>query len=88
MGFIKLPTYYGVSLAKHMVDRKLNSTKSHDYHMLMQQVLLLCLRRLMSVAPCVPIMSLTVSFNGFVLRFGTLMILQVFKKMLQLHFPY
>ncbi len=38
MGSMKVPTNYGVSLAKHVVDKKLNSMKSHDYHMLMQQV--------------------------------------------------
>jgi len=38
MGAIKLPTDYGSSLAKHVVDKKLGSMKSHDYHMLMQQL--------------------------------------------------
>jgi len=37
---MKLPIDYGASLAKHVVDKKLNSMKSHDHHMLMQQVLL------------------------------------------------
>jgi hypothetical protein len=49
MGAIKLPTNYGSSLVKHAVDKKLGSMKSHDYHMLMQQLLPLCLRRLMAV---------------------------------------
>jgi hypothetical protein len=43
---MKLPTNYGASLAKHVVDKKLNSMKSRDYHMLMQQVLPLCLQGL------------------------------------------
>jgi hypothetical protein len=49
MGAIKLPTNYGSSLAKHMADKKLGSMKSHDCHMLMQQLLPLCMRRLMVV---------------------------------------
>ncbi len=43
MGAIKFPTNYGSSLAKHVADMKLGSMKSHDYHMLMQQLLPLCL---------------------------------------------
>jgi hypothetical protein len=38
MGSMKVPTYYGTSLAEHVVNKKLGSMKSHDYHMLMQQV--------------------------------------------------
>jgi hypothetical protein len=30
---LKLPTNYGSSLAKHVLDKKLKSMKSHDYHM-------------------------------------------------------
>jgi hypothetical protein len=51
MGSMKIPTNYGVSLAKHVADKKLGSMKSHDYHILMQQVLPLCLRGLMVVEP-------------------------------------
>jgi hypothetical protein len=46
---MKLPIDYGASLGKHVVDKKLNSMKSHDYHMLMQQVLPLCLWGLMAM---------------------------------------
>ncbi len=49
LGSVKLPTYYGVSLAKHVGDNKLGSMKSHDYHMLMQQVLPFCLWGLMAI---------------------------------------
>jgi hypothetical protein len=51
MGSMKVPTNYGISLAKHVADKKLGSMKSQDYHTLMQQVLPLCLRRLMVVEP-------------------------------------
>ncbi len=48
---MKVPTNYGVSFAKHVADKKLGSMKSHDYHMLMQQVLPLSLQRLMVMEP-------------------------------------
>ncbi len=43
IGSMKLPTNYTASLATHVANKKLNSMKSYDYHMLMQQVLPLCL---------------------------------------------
>jgi hypothetical protein len=63
MGTIKLPTNYGSSLAKHMVDKKLGSMKSHDYHMLMQQPLPLCVLGLMMVEPWMAIMRLSRVFR-------------------------
>jgi hypothetical protein len=42
---MKVPTNY-VSLAKHVANKKLSSMKSHDYRMLMQQMLHLCLQGL------------------------------------------
>jgi hypothetical protein len=59
MGAIKLPTNYGSSLVKHVVDRNRGSMKSHDYHMLMQQLLPLCLQGLMSMEPWMAIMRLS-----------------------------
>lgn len=35
MGELKLPTDHGDNLAKHVVDRKLGSMKSHDFHIVM-----------------------------------------------------
>jgi hypothetical protein len=58
-GAIKLPTNYWSSLAKHMANRKLGSMKSHDYHMLMQQLLPLCMRRLVAMEPRMVVMKLT-----------------------------
>jgi hypothetical protein len=55
---MKLPTNYGASLAKHVAYNKLNSMKSHDYHMLMQQVLPLCLWGFMEMEPWMAIMRL------------------------------
>jgi len=39
-GSMKFLTNYGASLAKHVVDKKLGSMKSYDYHMFMQQLCL------------------------------------------------
>jgi hypothetical protein len=36
---LKVPINYGASLPKHVVDKKLGSMKTHDYHLLMQQLL-------------------------------------------------
>jgi hypothetical protein len=39
MRSMKFLTNYGASLAKHVVDKKLGSMKSYDYHVFMQQLL-------------------------------------------------
>jgi hypothetical protein len=46
---LKLPTNYGGPVAKHVLDNKLGSMKSHDYHMLIQQLLHLCLQGFMAI---------------------------------------
>jgi hypothetical protein len=60
---MKLPTNYGASLAKHVANKKLNSMKSYDYHMLMQQVLPLCLWGLMAMESWMAIMRLSCVFR-------------------------
>lgn len=44
---LKVPSNYGSAFKKHVMNRKLGSMKSHDYHVLMQEVLPLCLRGLL-----------------------------------------
>jgi hypothetical protein len=45
---LKTPTSYLCSLKRKVqVDGKLKDLKSHDYHVMMQQILLLCIRDLM-----------------------------------------
>ncbi len=51
LGSLKVPIDYGASLAKHVVDKKLGSMKTHDYHLLMQKLLPLCLQGLMAIEP-------------------------------------
>jgi len=60
---MKHPIDYGASLAKHVGDNKLGSMKSHDYHMLMQQVLPFCLQGLMVAEPQMAIMRLSHIFQ-------------------------
>jgi hypothetical protein len=60
---MKLPTHYRASLVKHVADKKLGSMKSHDYHMLIQQVLPLCLKGLMGVEPWMVIMRFSHVFR-------------------------
>jgi hypothetical protein len=40
---IRLPIGYGGAMKKHICNKKFGSLKSHDYHILMQQVLPVCL---------------------------------------------
>jgi len=44
---LKVPTDYCGSLGKHIMDKKLRLMKSHDWHVLMQQLMPLALRGLM-----------------------------------------
>jgi Domain of unknown function (DUF4218) len=44
---LRVPSGYAGAFAKHVHNQKLGSMKTHDYHVLMQQVLPLCLRGLM-----------------------------------------
>jgi hypothetical protein len=44
---LKVPTDYCGSLGKHIMDKKLGLMKSHDWHVLMQQLMPLALRGLM-----------------------------------------
>jgi hypothetical protein len=44
---LKVPTNYCGSLGKHIMDKKLELMKSHDWHVLMQQLMPLALRCLM-----------------------------------------
>lgn len=46
---LKLPIDYGVALVKHVAHKKFGSMKSHDYYMLLQQLLPLFLLGLMAV---------------------------------------
>jgi len=63
IGSMKLPTNYGASLDIHVANKKLNSMKSYDYHMLMQQVLPLCLWGLMAMELWMPITRLSCVFQ-------------------------
>ncbi len=42
------PTQYVSSLKKRMMDGDLKGMKSHDYHVMMQEILLLCMQHLMT----------------------------------------
>jgi hypothetical protein len=45
---LKMPMGYSSSLGKHIRGRKFGSLKSHDYHVLMQQIMPLTLRGLLT----------------------------------------
>ncbi len=44
---LKVPSNYCGALGKHIMDRKLGLMKSHDWHLLMQQLMPLALKGLM-----------------------------------------
>jgi hypothetical protein len=47
---LKLPLNYGGALGKHIMDKKFESMKSHDWHIMMQQLMPLALRGLMWIS--------------------------------------
>jgi hypothetical protein len=63
LGSLKVPIDYGASLAKHVANKKLGSMKTHDYHLLMQKLLPLCLRGLMAFEPQMATMWLSCVFH-------------------------
>lgn len=48
---LKVPTGYASAFKKHVVKKKLSGMKSHDYHVLMQQIIPLAIRGLMPSGP-------------------------------------
>jgi hypothetical protein len=41
---IKIPTGYSSSMTKHLGEKKLSGLKSHDHHVILQQILSACIR--------------------------------------------
>ena len=61
---MKTPTNYGSALRKRvLVDGKMRGLKSHDYHVMMQDMLPLCLRHLLDKGPRMAIMKLSRVFK-------------------------
>jgi hypothetical protein len=56
---LKVPTDYCGSLGKHIMDKKLGLMKSHDWHVLMQQLMPLALRGLMDAHVRLSLMRLS-----------------------------
>jgi hypothetical protein len=59
---LKVPTNYCGSLGKHIMDKKLGLMKSHDWHVLMQQLIPLVLRGLMDAHVCLSLMRLSLMY--------------------------
>ncbi len=47
LSHLRVPSYYAGAFKKHIKDKKLGSMKTHDFHVMMQQIMPLCLRGLM-----------------------------------------
>ncbi len=56
---LKVPIDYCGSLGKHIMDKKLGLMKSHDWHVLMQQLMPLALRGLMDAHVRLSLMHLS-----------------------------
>ena len=60
---LKTPIGYSSDLGKHLRKKNFGSLKSHDYHVLMQQILPLALRDLMQVGPRMAVMRMSKVFR-------------------------
>jgi hypothetical protein len=60
---LKTPTGHSSAFGKHIRKKKLGGLKSHDYHVLMQQVLPLALHGLMKPGPQMAIMRVCKIFH-------------------------
>jgi hypothetical protein len=61
---LKVPTNYCGSLGKHIMDKKLGLMKSHDWHVLMQQLMPLALRGLMDAHVRLSLMCLSSVYHS------------------------
>jgi hypothetical protein len=60
---LKMPTGYSSTLGKHIRGKKFGSLKSHDYHVLMQQILPLALRGLLTAGARMAVMHMCKVFR-------------------------
>jgi hypothetical protein len=60
---LKMPTGYASTLGKHIRGKKFGSLKSHDYHVLMQQIMLLALYSLLKPGARMAIMRMCKIFH-------------------------
>jgi hypothetical protein len=60
---LKFPTGYSSNLGKHIRGKKFGALKSHDYHVLMQQLLPLALRGLLKSGARMAIMRMCKIFR-------------------------
>jgi hypothetical protein len=60
---LKTPSGYASNLGKHIRKKKFGGLKSHDYHVLMQQILPLALRGLLQLGPWLAVMRMCKVFR-------------------------
>jgi hypothetical protein len=60
---LKMPSGYSSSLGKHIRGRKFGSLKSHNYHVLMQQIMVLALRGLLTEGARMAVMRMCKIFR-------------------------
>jgi hypothetical protein len=65
---ISVPTGYSANLKKHIIKKKLGSMKSHDFHIMLQYILPVCLRHLMHPSPRQAIIMLGRLFEQLCLK--------------------
>ena len=60
---IQVPTGFCVAIGKHVIAKKLSGMKAHDWHVVMQKLLPLCIRGLLQRGPRTGIMQLSWVFR-------------------------
>jgi hypothetical protein len=66
---LQMPTWYSSNLGKHIRGQKFGAFKSHDYHVLMQQLLPLVLQGLLKPGARLAIMRMCKVFAAYVQRY-------------------
>jgi hypothetical protein len=65
---LKMPSGYSSSLGKHIRGRKFGSLKSHNYHVLMQQIMPLALRGLLTEGARMAVMRMCKIFRRLCMK--------------------
>jgi hypothetical protein len=80
------PSRHVSVMGNYIRKKNFGGLKSHDYHVLMQQFLLLALHALLAIRPSMIMMRFPKKLSGFVTTFGILLKLIHFESILQLAF--
>ncbi len=63
VGEVQTPTGYASAFKKHVGNQRLQHIKSHDHHVMVQQVMPTCIRNLLQLGPCKTLICLGIVFQ-------------------------